>query len=188
MFVDRRVSGLFAVGAGALLLGEVHAVGGTSFGRRKVHLAEEALEAGVENDDDHVPIWPELIAVTPLAILLAEFLGEALQLAFGCLDSRLGVTPRLLGARLDVVVQHTLRLSQNLFGFGPSLWATRQLLTEPPGQPAYEGHVSYQYRDPQAAADAMRKCWGQPVRLPAIGRNLLSAIGSPSAGFLHLTG
>ena len=154
----------------------------------EVHLAEEALEAGVENDDDHVPIWPELIAVTPLAILLAEFLGEALQLAFGCLDSRLGVTPRLLGARLDVGVQHTLRLSQSLFGFGSSLRATRQLLTEPPGQPAYEGHVSYQYRDPQAEADAMRKCWGQPVRLPAIGRNLLSAIGSPSAGFLHLKG
>ncbi len=138
-----------------------HVAGGVETSSRllgEVHALEEGLEAAVENDDDHVPIWPELIAVTPLAILLAEFLGEALQLAFGCLDSRLGVTPRLLGARLDVVVQHTLRLSQNLFGFGPSLRATRQLLTEPPGQPAYEGHVSSQYRDPQPAVDAMRTC------------------------------
>ena len=89
----------------------------------EVHLVEEGLEEGAGNDDDHVPIEAELLAVTPLAILLAEFFGEALQLAFGCLDSRLGVPPRLLGARLDIVGHYSLRLGQHLFGFGASFRA-----------------------------------------------------------------
>ena len=48
MFWGRRVSGLFAVGAGALLLAKVHAVGGLavsgSIGFWKVHLAKEVLD------------------------------------------------------------------------------------------------------------------------------------------------
>ena len=77
-----------------------------------------------------------LVAVAALAVFVAQLSGGAFQLTCGVLDPRLHVSPSLLGAGLDVVVQHPLRLGEDLCGLGAGCGLPSQLLADAKGQPA----------------------------------------------------
>ncbi len=87
----------------------------------------------------------KLFAVASLAVLVTHVLGDTGEPTLGAGNLGLGVPPRLLGARLDVVVQHSLRLGQDLFGRASGLRVTGKFPTGALGEQAQQFH-RIQYR------------------------------------------